>query len=111
MWTTKWQARNADCVIKEMQFYIDKYKATNFDFYDLTTIVRKDWIVEFCQKVIKKNWNITWQMPAGTRSEALDDETLGLMVLSGQHMISYAPESGSTITLQKIKKRALLFNH
>jgi len=105
MWTTKWQARNADCVIEEMQFYIDKYKAQNFDFYDLTTILRKDWIVDFCQKVIKKNWNITWQMPAGTRSEALDEETLGLMVLSGQQHITYAPESGSAITLQKIKKK------
>ena len=105
MWTTKWQARNVDCVIEEMQLYINKYEAHNFDFYDLTTIVKKDWIVNFCQKIIKKNWNITWQMPAGTRSEALDDETLGLMVLSGQKHISYAPESGSKITLQKIKKK------
>ena len=105
MWTTKWQARNADEVIEEMQFYIDKYKVQNFDFYDLTTIVKKNWIIDFCQKAIKKNWNITWQMPAGTRSEALDDETLGLMVLSGQQMISYAPESGSAVTLQKIKKK------
>ena len=105
MWTTKWQARNVDLVIEEMQFYIDKYKAQNFDFYDLTTIVRKDWIVNFCQKIIKKNWNIRWQMPAGTRSEALDEETLGLMFLSGQRHISYAPESGSVLTLQKIKKK------
>ena len=105
MWTTKWQARDPDCVIEEMQFYIDRYKVQNFDFYDLTTIVRKDWIVNFCQKLINKDWNITWQMPAGTRSEALDDETLGLMFLSGQTYISYAPESGSKITLQKIKKK------
>ena len=82
MWTTKWQARNVDCVIEEMQFYIDKFGATNFDLYDLTAIVRKDWIKDFCQKIIKKNWNIAWQMPAGTRSEALDDETLELLHLS-----------------------------
>tara|TARA_Y100000590_G_scaffold114567_1_gene130564 strand:- start:476 stop:2041 length:1566 start_codon:yes stop_codon:yes gene_type:complete len=105
MWTTKWQARKPDCVLDEMEHYIKKYKAQNFDFYDLTTIVRKDWIMEFCQKLIDKNWNITWQMPAGTRSEALDDETLGLMVASGQRNISYAPESGSKETLQKIKKK------
>ena len=110
MWTTKWQARNVDLVIEEMQFYIDKYKAQNFDFYDLTTIVRKDWIVNFCQKIIKKNWNITWQMPSGTRSEALDDETLGLMMLSGQKHISYAPESASKTTLQKIKKKIKIEN-
>jgi len=105
MWTTKWQARSADCVLDEMQYYINKYKAQNFDFYDLTTIVRKDWILDFCNKLIKKKWNITWQMPAGTRSEALDDESLGLMVESGQRNISYAPESGSKNTLQKIKKK------
>ena len=105
MWTTKWQARSADCVLDEMQYYINKYKAQNFDFYDLTTIVRKDWILDFCNKLIKKKWNITWQMPAGTRSEALDDESLGLMVESGQRNISYAPESGSKNTLEKIKKK------
>ena len=110
MWTTKWQARDPDCVIEEMQFYIDKYKITNFDFYDLTAIVRKDWIIKFCQKIIKKNWNITWQMPSGTRSEALDDETLGLMMLSGQKHISYAPESASKTTLQKIKKKIKIEN-
>ena len=110
MWTTKWQARDPDCVIEEMQFYIDKYKATNFDFYDLTAIVRKDWIIKFCKKIIKKNWNITWQMPSGTRSEALDDETLGLMMLSGQKHISYAPESASKTTLQKIKILYMLLN-
>ena len=58
MWTTRWQARNANEVIEEMQFYIDKYKVQNFDFYDLTTIVKKNWIVDFCQRVIKKNWNV-----------------------------------------------------
>ena len=110
MWTTKWQARDPDCVIEEMQFYIDKYKATNFDFYDLTAIVRKDWIIKFCQKIIIKNWNITWQMPSGTRSEALDDETLSLMMLSGQKHISYAPESASKTTLQKIKKKIKIEN-
>ncbi len=110
MWTTKWQARDTDCVIEEMQFYIDKYKITNFDFYDLTAIVRKDWIIKFCQKIIKKNWNITWQMPSGTRSEALDDETLGLMILSGQKHISYAPESASKTTLIKIKKKIKIEN-
>ena len=37
-------------------------------------------------------------MPSGTRSEALDDEALGLMMLSGQKHISYAPESASKTT-------------
>jgi radical SAM superfamily enzyme YgiQ (UPF0313 family) len=44
-------------------------------------------------------------MPAGTRSEALDEEALKLMYLSGQRNITYAPESGSRKTLKIIKKK------
>ncbi len=105
MWTTRWQARDTEDVIREMEYSIDHYGAQNFDFYDLTTIIRKDWIKEFCQKIINRQWNITWQMPAGTRSEALDAEALHLMCLSGQKNISYAPESGSPTTLKLIKKK------
>jgi anaerobic magnesium-protoporphyrin IX monomethyl ester cyclase len=108
MWTTRWQARKVDEVLSEMQYYIDKYDAQNFDFYDLTTIIRKDWTIEFCQKIIQRGWKITWQMPAGTRSEALDGEVLHLMSLSGQKNISYAPESGSPTSLKKIKKKITL---
>lgn len=108
MWTTRWQARNTEDVISEMQYYIDHYGAQNFDFYDLTTIIRKDWIKEFCEKVINRGWNTTWQMPAGTRAEALDAEALHLMYLSGQKNISYAPESGSPTTLRLIKKKIQL---
>jgi len=108
MWTTRWKARATDDVINEMQCYIDHYGAENFDFYDLTTIVRKDWIVEFCEKVIERQWKISWQMPSGTRSEALDHEVLHLMALSNQRNLCYAPESGSPTTLKKIKKKVNL---
>ena len=108
MWTTRWNVRDVDEVIAEMQYDIDTYGAQNFDWYDLTSIVKKDWIVDFCRKVIAKNWGITWQMPSGTRSEALDEEVLQLMYLSGQRNISYAPESGSPDTLKEIKKKISL---
>jgi anaerobic magnesium-protoporphyrin IX monomethyl ester cyclase len=108
MWTTRWQARPIDDVIDEMQYYIDHHNAQNFDLYDLTAIVRKDWVVDFCQKIIDRKWQITWQMPSGTRSEALDEESLHLMYLSGQKNISYAPETGSATTLERIKKKVVL---
>jgi anaerobic magnesium-protoporphyrin IX monomethyl ester cyclase len=108
MWTRRWQARSTDTVIAEMEYYIEKYGAQNFDFYDLTAIIRKDWVLEFCQKILDRQWQITWQMPAGTRSEALDSESLRMMYRSGQRNISYAPESGSAATLERIKKKVAL---
>lgn len=105
MWTTRWLARTPSKVVDEMQEYIAKYNIQNFDFYDLTAVVRKDWIVEFCKLLIDRNLNITWQLPSGTRSEALDDEVTDLLYRSGCRNLSYAPESGSVETLKRIKKK------
>lgn len=105
MWTTKWVARNPKDVLDEICGYLDRYQAENIDFYDLTAIVRKSWIVEFCQLVIASRREFTWQLPSGTRSEALDAEVLQLLWRSGCRNVSYAPESGSPAVLQRIKKR------
>ena len=46
----------------------------------------------------------TWQLPSGTRSEAIDDEVSRLLYESGCRNMSYAPESGSPEVLKRIKK-------
>ena len=68
-------------------------------------MVRKDWIIEFSQHLIDRNLNITWQLPSGTRSEALDEEVLPYLHKSGCRNLSYAPESGSPRVLKRIKKK------
>lgn len=105
MWTTRWSTRDPKAVADELQGYSEKYGAKNFDFYDLTAIVRKDWIVKFCNELISRDLNITWQMPAGTRSEAIDDEVAELLARSGHRNLVYAPESGSPRMLKLIKKQ------
>ncbi len=105
MWTTKWKPRDIKDLINEMKYYIHKYEIEHFDFYDLTAIVNKNWTIEFCKALYAENLNITWSLPAGTRSEALSDEVLHLLKKSGLHKIVYAPESGSERILKLIKKQ------
>lgn len=105
MWTTRWIARSPENVVAEMEAYIKRYNVSNFDFYDLTAIVKKDWLVKFCNLLIEKNLNISWQLPSGTRSEALDNESTDLLYQSGCRNLTYAPESGSPEILTKIKKK------
>ncbi len=105
MWTTMWNARDPKDVIREMKLYIEKYNASNFDFYDLTAIVKKSWIVEFCHLLESENLKITWQLPSGTRSEAIDEEVAELLYRSGCRSMNYAPETGSVEELKRIKKR------
>ena len=108
MWTTKWSARRPENVIAEMKLYMERYGATNFDFYDLTAIIRKDWVVEFAQAVKRENLGITWQLPTGTRSEVIDAEVTQLLFESGCRDMNYAPESGNPDILKRIKKKVSL---
>ena len=52
MWGTRWLARDPKLVADEIEEYIEKYNINNIDFYDLTAIVKKSWIIEFCNEII-----------------------------------------------------------
>jgi anaerobic magnesium-protoporphyrin IX monomethyl ester cyclase len=104
MWTTRWYARDPEQVLDEIQSYRERYGATNFDFYDLTAIVKRSWIIQFTNRILERKMTFTWQLPSGTRSEAIDDEVSRLLYQSGCRNMSYAPESGSPEVLKRIKK-------
>lgn len=105
MWTTRYILRDPDDLISEIMSYIDRYQITALQFYDLTAITKRKWTIEFCNKLIEKNIKLKWSLPSGTRSEALDEEVLGLLYKTGCNYLVYAPESGSKETLKRIKKR------
>ncbi|MAD32497.1 MAG: hypothetical protein CMJ88_01900 [Planctomycetes bacterium] len=104
MWTTRWYARSPKDVIDEIEHYYNTYGATNFPFQDLTAILKRKWVVEFCEEVERRDLKITWQLPAGTRSEVIDEEVARLLVRSGCKSLNFAPESGSERTRKHMKK-------
>jgi radical SAM superfamily enzyme YgiQ (UPF0313 family) len=108
MWTTRWLSRDPMILVDEIAEYQARFAITNVDFYDLTAIVKRDWIIKFCQELLRRGIKITWQLPSGTRSEAIDAEVARLLAASGCRNLSYAPESGSERTLAAIKKKIKL---
>lgn len=108
MWTQRWIPRDPARVVDEMESYMARYQACDFQFEDLTAIIRKEWVQSFCREILRRRLKISWQLPSGTRSEAIDRETCRLMKEAGCHEFAYAPESGSPRTLQAIKKRVSL---
>jgi anaerobic magnesium-protoporphyrin IX monomethyl ester cyclase len=105
MWTTRYILRGIDDLIAEIKSYIERYDITALQFYDLTAITKKRWTIEFCERLMAEGIRIKWSLPSGTRSEALDAETLALLKKTGCNYLVYAPESGSPETLKAIKKR------
>ncbi len=59
----------------------------------------------FCDLILSRGLQFTWQLPSGTRSEAIDDEVAALLHAAGCRNLTYAPESGSPRILRRIKKR------
>lgn len=108
MWTTVYTVRNPQDVVAEMKFYVQTYKVENINFCDLTAIIDKKWIIEFCELLKIENLKLTWQLPTGTRSEALDEQVLKRLYETGCRNITYAPESGSVRMLKVLKKKVLL---
>jgi anaerobic magnesium-protoporphyrin IX monomethyl ester cyclase len=108
MWTRTWYPRDINDLIAEIKLYIGRYGIDHIDFHDLTAVVNKKWILEFCKRFQEEGFNISWALPAGTRSEALDREVLQALYDSGCRRIIYAPESGDQKTLLRIKKQVNL---
>lgn len=108
MWTRMYRTREPKKVVDEMEHWMQKYGANDFQFQDLTAIVRKDWIVDFCSEIVNRKLKLTWQIPVGTRSEAIDAEVTDLLMASGCHHVTYAPESGSEKILNAIDKKVHL---
>ena len=105
MWTTRYYARDPQLVADEIEYYQKRYDITNVNFNDLTAVLTKKWIIEFCNVILDRKIDFSWQLPSGTRSEAVDFEAAKLLYKSGCRNFGYAPESGSPEILTTIKKK------
>lgn len=109
MWTTDWIARDPKLLVDEMKTYYDKMGVRDFQFEDLTFIVKRDWIIAFCKEVVERGLtDVSFQLPSGTRSEVVDDEVAMWLKKAGCHEFAFAPESGDPRILKLIKKRVKL---
>lgn len=104
MWESTWYARPPKEVVDEIESYVKNFGVEHIDFVDLTMVINKKWMKEFCQRLIDSKLGITWAIPIGTRTESLDQELLKMMRDSGLSRVLYSAESGSAATLKRIKK-------
>ena len=110
MWTTRYMMRTVNDVVDEIEYNIKTYAVNSIDFYDLTAIVKREWILDFTKELKRRRMNIVWQLPSGTRSEALDAQVVRELSETGCRLLVFAPESGSERILKMIKKRINLAN-
>jgi len=103
-WKYHQEFRDPDDVVVEIIHYVQAYQIVDFHFIDLNLVVRPKWVKDFCNLLIDRNVNVTWQLPTGVRTEVLSKELLELMHAAGCRNLTLSPESGSWRTLLSIKK-------
>ena len=105
MWTTRYVTRDPEDVVDEIAEYVERYGVQNVNFVDLTAATNRKWTLAFCDALDARGLDITWQLPVGTRIEAIDREVLGRLRDTGCRNITFAPESGSERLLAVMDKR------
>ena len=105
MWTKRFIMRSPKNLVDEMEFMKKKYNVTAFSFMDSTFIINNKKIIAFCEELIKRDIGVSYQLPAGTRCEAINQELVNFLAKSGLEKLSLAPESGSEEIRNIIKKK------
>jgi radical SAM superfamily enzyme YgiQ (UPF0313 family) len=108
MWTTKYVVREPEDVVDEIVGYVEQYGIRNVNFVDLTAATNRRWTLGLCDALEARAPGVSWQLPVGTRIEAIDREVLQRLWDTGCRNVTFAPESGSTRLLEVMDKRVKL---
>lgn len=100
VWGRTCRMRSVDNILNEIEILRNRHKIQALWIFDDTFTVNKKRVMEFCNKLLEKNWNISWFCEA--RVDTVDRELLTLMKKSGCYSIGFGVESGSQRILDEV---------
>ena len=89
-------------VLSEIEDKVSRYGVGYVSMKDSTFTVNRKWVVEFCDKLIRRNIGITWGCNA--RVDCVDEDLLALMTKSGLVNMGFGIESGTNRILDIMQK-------
>jgi radical SAM superfamily enzyme YgiQ (UPF0313 family) len=98
--------RSLDLVIKEMEECIRKYHIEHFYFMDDTLTLSREYMLEFCDRLISKNLHITFE--GSTRANLLDEKLISRLAKAGLIRLSFGLESVDPHIREIMKKNVPL---
>ena len=102
IWSKKVRFRPIDHLIAEIK-NLQNMGVVSIYFCDDTFGVNKDWIVIFCNSLIKHCFGLKWSCEI--HANIIDDKVLSIMKKAGCYKIELGIESGNNDILEKMKKQ------
>jgi anaerobic magnesium-protoporphyrin IX monomethyl ester cyclase len=94
--------RQIENVISEIRYLKEKYDIDGFYIHDDTFTIKRDRVIEFCEKLLNLKHHFVWGMEG--RVNQLPDPVFKALKKSGCIQIDFGVESGSEQALRRMRK-------
>ncbi|MCK4385496.1 MAG: radical SAM protein, partial [candidate division Zixibacteria bacterium] len=91
----KWRTRSIENVMEEIELLYEKYGYRAVAFFDDNFTLNPKRMVEFCENILKNNWNFYWWAFSRLDSVVKNEELVKLMARAGLKQVFIGFESGS----------------
>lgn len=118
----KLRFREVSRVVDDIEFYLKEYKQSRFSFVDDSFTEEYEYVVDFCEEIIRRGLKISWTTDNGIRYESLGsgkrltqflgkgkidntEDLLKLMIKAGWRGTSIGVESGSVRVREELVRK------
>ncbi|MBN2094130.1 MAG: radical SAM protein [Candidatus Zambryskibacteria bacterium] len=97
-----WRVRSPQNLIDEVEKIYKEEDIREFMFFDDNFIVRKQWVSEVCDEILKRRLKIVWE--CRSRVDTINEEVLSKMKKAGCYRIRFGFEAGDNRILKVLNK-------
>lgn len=100
----KIRRHSVDYVVEGIELLYDKFNIREIHIEDDSFTSDKDFVMNLCEHILQKDFDLTFSCPNGVRIDTLDQKELILMKRAGWYLLALGIESGSERVLKMMKK-------
>jgi radical SAM superfamily enzyme YgiQ (UPF0313 family) len=100
----RWRPRSPESVVKEFEYYIEKYGVRDFHINDENSTASSERTRQICELILEKKLDVTFCMPSGIKVETVDVDLLDLLRKAGCKFFTLSAETGSQRLLKLMGK-------
>ncbi|KKR49053.1 MAG: Radical SAM domain protein [Candidatus Magasanikbacteria bacterium GW2011_GWC2_40_17] len=98
------RTRSVQSIIDEIEYLHDNFGVKEINFEDDNFTFNKERVMDFCEKLSKKPWQISFAFANGIRLDSLDEEMLLALKKAGLYEVRVGIESGNNRILKLMQK-------